>query len=155
MGDRTRVRLTVCQEHFEEVREITSPDSFESASIGLPHRQPLMVLTFDDVNYGELPCLDFLEKRGIAYDSLWDAGGTYDAGGDYCRFTSDGTKITKQLEDADLSLSVEILNKLLKYPNTLQSYIATAYQKIYIPDWENQVEYGKKYLALQLISSED
>jgi len=150
MGDRTYVTLTVPLAHKQEVLQIckcySSPS--EEQDIG-----QLCVMDFEEVNYGELPFLDKLQDRGIAYDSEWEDGGSYTKGGAYLRFNKEGEAIHKELYDNCHNPDISALMQLIDDPEALRKFILAHNEWLTIPGWENQVENGKTYQVMQLIKA--
>lgn len=147
MGDRSFVSLTVMKEHGEQVGDIYDdmPDrSLDGASA---------IFEFNEVNYGELEHLDQLQTLGIAYDSHWEDGGEYTAGTQSCRFNEAGEAIVKSIYDDEIgtidlgpvSDAADIsLDEVIKVINARKDVL-------HVLPWDNQVEYGKRYLARKLI----
>lgn len=156
MGDRTYVLLTVPMAHRDFVRSVY--DNMEDSVDKYPNDE-LCYFEFDEVNYGELEHLDRLLAQGVAFDSQWEAGNEYGPGTRYVRFTETGEVIGKEIYDAYGRVSLITLEQLHKNnpaPIDLQREFTNLIQKrrreITIPPWDNQVEYGKRYRAQQLLN---
>lgn len=153
MGDRTYVNLYVPAELAEQARPII--EEIEGLSHDEGEANYLYNFGFDQVNYGELRCLKDLQKEGIAYDSDWEAGGDYSKGSQSLRFTPAGEATVLVVYEADEGVSLDRLLPILDDHEQLKAVILE-HQAATVPlSWENQVEYGKKYRALQLINPTD
>lgn len=145
MGDRTSVILSVPEQFKEIIEELDSHDhDWEGAN-------NTHCFQYYEVNYGELDFLKELEARGIPYNSDWDAGSEYTAGSKYCRFTPEGSIDIKGVYDNDRNPSIDKLMGLIESPEKLIEFIQIHHEKISALPWDNQVEYGKLYLARKLI----
>ena len=148
MGDRTSVNLEILNVHVEAFKEIdtdydeTCPGAFDTTCFH-----------YYEVNYGELDFLDELEKKGIPYDSQWGSGGSYSSGTVYCRFTPEGECEIKEVYDDCINPELDKCLSLINSPDELIKYILDFKKEITPLSWENQAEYGKRYLAKKLISS--
>lgn len=145
MGDRTSVVLSV-PDQFKEV--IEGFGNFDDTWEGAINTQ---CFQYYEVNYGELDFLKKLEAKGIAYENEWAAGGEYTAGTKSCRFTAEGIIDIKEIYDIDRNPSIDKLMDLIKSPDKLIKFIQIHHEKISVLPWDNQVEYGKLYLARKLI----
>lgn len=148
MGDRTDVTLRVLASHKERAEALF--DSLPSAKDqeGDEH----FLFFFDEVNYGDLLCLDDLIEAGIPFDSEWGPGGNYGAGTRYCRFTPEGECICKSIYDEEINPDLYSLMGLIDQPDALREFILHHNEKISTLPWENQEEFGKIYQIKQLIS---
>lgn len=150
MGDRTYVNLYVPAELAEQARPIIKESDGDPYDEGEANH--LYNFGFDQVNYGELQCLDDLQKAGIAYDSDWDAGGTYEKGSQTLRFTPEGEAIVLTTYASDEGVPLNMLLPVLDDHEQLKAVILE-HQAVTVPlPWSNQAEYGKKYRTLQLIN---
>ncbi len=70
--------------------------------------------------------VESLKASGVAYDCYWDGGSYFNSGGHSTRFSPDGELIYKVIKDAD--------------------------ERQCILPWDNQEEYGKLYMARQLVA---
>lgn len=108
--------------------------------------------TFYEVNYGNLPFLKNLEKAGIAYDSSWSNGNDYGPGTESLRFNAEGKPIISTLYDDGINPPLYALMALIDKPDELRSYLVLHQEKVADRPWDNQEEYGKVYMAKQLIN---
>jgi hypothetical protein len=117
---------------------------------------------FYEVSYGNLPFLNELRQAGIAYDSSWETGEDISSGTYSLRFLPDGSAIEKSYYDDELQLDYDTLKSLVA-DHTDDDALAAAIRKetqymaglCEVPDWDNQAEYGKRYLAKQLLNCKD
>lgn len=157
MGDRTHVILSVPKEYSAEAAKIYMTKEEDTLTGGTTN---LWCCGFEEVNYGELGCLDKLRELGIAYDSDWERGSEYGPGCHSLRFTSDGEAVEKEVYEEEKSLGLSLLREILKN-NTdplvrlehLTAVINNRHNEVSVLPWDNQVEYGKRYLARQLITN--
>lgn len=150
MGDRTTVTLTVLTSQVSEVVEILE---YVLDCAYKFNGDITTSFTFDEVNYGTLKNLPALVDKGIAYESDWEAGSGYGPGTESTRFTEEGEVITKTVCDEDLSLAVITLMGVIDHPTELVELIKERHIELQILPWDNQEEYGKRYMARQLIST--
>lgn len=148
MGDRTSVTLTFPQ-HWEE--KVTQIIDYNTPNERWEETGALCVWSYEEVNYGELGFLSKLRDAGIAYTSKWDAGSEYGAGAEHHRFHPDGTEQNMQVYDADRNPELNSLLDLIDNPAQLRMYILLHKELTTPLPWDNQVEYGKLYLAKKLV----
>jgi len=148
MGDRTTVTLTVLTSQIDTAKTFFAHDCCDTFSDG-----HITNFTFEEVNYGDLDFLAALSNAGIAYNSYWCAGSDFDAGTTYARFTPKGD--LKNWDIYDNAINPDI-NELLKYvskPDQLVRYVLAHVEVNTVPNLdENQIEYGKLYQTMQLIT---
>ena len=149
MGDRTSVCLTVLNEQAEEAQKWFGDYEHDHMSSD----NVFTHFSFYEVNYGDLLCLDDLQKAGIAFDSSWDAGSEYGPGTDYCRFLPDGSVWRRQIGDDYRNPSLEECMRLIDCLDDLKAYIVNHHDTVTPPGWEFQNVYGKLYKTINLISS--
>lgn len=149
MGDRTYVNLYVPRELGPQARDLL--DGFSEDD---ERDTNLWWFSFEEVNYGELDRGDqqALIDAGIAYDMGWEAGSEYGAGTKSVRFTPDGELEVKEVYDENLGVYLDDLLKVIDDHEQLKAVILKHKERTVPRDWENQVEYGKLYLARQLIA---
>ena len=146
MTDRVSVSLTVLTTQFEKVKKLIADASWHV--INIDHA----TIFFEEVYNGELEFLPEFVQAGIAYESEWDEGGEFEAGIEICRFTSAGEAVLKSINDSDWAIPITKLVCLLDKPDELRKLITDqVHENDYLP-WENQEEYGKLYMANQLIN---
>lgn len=161
MGDRTHVTLTLTRKHYEQIKdEDWFDDEFynEIDSGKLVHstqaEDVLVIIEYEEVNFGELDFLENLQALGIAYDSEWGSGDSYRAGCETCRFTENGEAQVIHLFEGQENPPIEELRSRLAKPIQLVEYIKQ-YERERTPlPWDNQIEYGKRYQAKQLLKTE-
>ena len=149
MGDRTSVILTILRVHAERAVEIMGDEAPE-ASDEVDYEY--VEYSFDEVNYGNLPFLGKLRDAGIAHDSTWADGSEYSAGTHYCLCTQNCYCIEKSIYYCDLSIDVNILMAKIDEPKELRALIIKHHETVKVLDFDDQEEYGKRYLAKKLIS---
>ena len=149
MGDRTSVALRVLTSQVERVKEIIKGEYYETDY----YDPDLTIFDFDEVNYGELPFLQKLEKAGIPYNSRWGKGDDYGSGETVCRFTPEGEALVVELCDAEDNPRIASLLERLDKPEELVQYILDYVGSRKVYPWDNQEDYGKLYRMKQLITT--
>ena len=147
MGDRTTVTLTVLNAQAAKAEAL-----FEYGADQEQSDDAFTSFIFNEVNYGTLDFLPALLAVGIAYDSEWERGGDFVAGSEYGRFTPEGYSKVLGIDDCNLNPDIYSLMGLIDDPVELRAYIMHHHQKATPLPWDNQEEYGKLYLARQLIN---
>lgn len=153
MGDRSTVHLHILTKQLEQVQEILI-----RTKAGMPEEEVedgfLTVLTFYEVNYGNLDFLRFLKEAGIAYESEWESGSEFEAGTDHCKFSPEGDLVNRDIYDSWLSIPVDVLMLHIDDYEGLKCVILNQQKKIEVPPLdEDQIQYGKLYLAKKLIGA--
>ncbi len=148
MGERVDVVLTVLKEHLDRVIEISDnshEEIQESVEDNFTH------LIFSEVNYGNLDFLYKLQDEGIAYTSEFDAGSDWSTGQDVLRFTPEGEARNTHIYESDYSPNLTELIEHSKSGGSIDSLIEKVRERIYIPPWDNQAEWGKIYRLKQML----
>lgn len=154
MGDRTYVTLYVPAELFEKAKEIAIMHDGEPCE-GNSFNDEIHYMGFEEVNYGELDCIEELQSAGIPYDMEWAKGSEYDEGVRYCRFTENGDLTLKEVYENDSYIHPSVLKKVIEEHNSLDAvkdFLKQHIESVKPPSWDNQVEYGKIYRTKQLIA---
>lgn len=158
MSDRTEVSLQVLVEHIKDVAAVYSTNSAHYAWDYIDETlDRFIVFVFSEVNNGELWDLHKLREKGIAYTSSWEHGVGYDAGSEHCRFTDKGEMVLKAISNGELNPCFDSLWKVRQLDDEctrlkeLTALLDAHYEKIYIPSWVNQAEYGRLYRTRCLI----
>lgn len=151
MGDRCYMSLTVKSEHFEETKKIFAEAGNQPSEQTLNHDNGFAFLGFEGVNYAKLEGIEAVQAAGIPYDLDNSAGHEYDAATVHCRFTEDGEKVLQERSASDEVISVDSLLKLIDDHAALKVLIQKADEERAVLPWDHQVEYGKRYIARQLI----
>ena len=152
MGDRTRVILEFPAEFKEEANAIIAAAHEEGENITCDDTDDIICLSFEEVNYGELPFLPKMADAGIPYNSSWSSGSNYGAGTEYNRYTSEGCTVFLNVFDEDINPSIVALMTVIDEPIKLQEMVRNHHQDTTPLPWDNQVEYAKKYRVLKLIN---
>lgn len=152
MGDRTLVILEFPAEFEEEANAIIAAAHEEGENITCDGVDDRICLSFEEVNYGELPFLPKMADAGIPYNSAWGTGSAYGPGTDYCRYTSEGCKVLLNVPDEDINPSIVALMTVIDEPIKLQEMVRNHHRDTTPLPWDNQVEYAKKYRVLKLIN---
>lgn len=151
MGDRTWVHLTVLKEHSFQVDQLVGKPS-DYDHIPAPEGDRVQHF-FEEINYGELDGLEALKAAGIPYSLNWGQGDNYGPGEEHLRFTEQGVAIHKNWADEDAKLSVYDLHLKLNDHEQLKKTILAVYDNVTMDEsWDNQEEYGRRYVAAQLIA---
>lgn len=108
---------------------------------------------FYNCNYGNLDFEKDLVKLGVAYTKSWEAGSDWGSGSDHIRFTEHGEVINRTIYDADIGIRVDLLMPHIEDHEKLKKLIQKKAEYLYVLPWDNQVEYGKRYQARQLITA--
>lgn len=148
--DPSTVTLTVLASQAELVETLISP-GYEDFEIS--EDSHLTALVFHEVGYGELPFLGKLQAAGIAYDSSWSAGSEYTPGTKYLRFTPEGTVISREIYDDQVNPNLDELLKRIDKPAELKAYLLAHADHVSVEELlEEQIEFGKRYRATNLIA---
>ena len=156
MGDRTYVSLYIPTELVGKAMPIIEEGA------GLPcdegdRPDQVTFLGFDECNYGELGCEEALIEAGIPYTKRWEAGCEYTAGREHVRFTPDGELVRFDVYDEDRGVPLDELERALErnedtIPGALDALgrverlVACRKAKTFPLPWDNQAEYGRRYL---------
>lgn len=150
MGDRTWVEIVVLKKSLPQVKEVLDLLNDEGEIV---EKGELVSIYFDEVNNGRIDEQDELTESGIPYNYEWGNGGNYDAGSKYIRFTPEGEVQHIEYFESEINPPIEKLLELVDQPEKLAQYVRDYSAKKTPLPWDNQVEYGKRYRALQLIQS--
>ena len=147
MDDRTWAEIVVLKESLPQVKEFLD----EEAQIS--EGPVLASFYFDEVNNGCVEAQDELTEAGIPYNYQWGMGDRFEGGMKYIRFTSEGALVCIEYVDSERNPPIEKLLKLVVAPLKLANYVHQFNaDKTPLP-WDNQVEYGKRFRTLQLLST--
>lgn len=149
MGDRCDVYITIPEEYHGKVDHILAPTDHWVTVHGLA--EYLMV----EVNYANIEAeTQALIREGIPHSWYWTAGGDYDSGKGYVRFTPEGEVIYFDYDDPQTNPNVDEVIKLVetKTSEEVLEYLRKYKAKYSPQSWDNQVEYGKVYKLKQLVS---
>lgn len=154
MGDRTYVELTVLNEHAAAAQKLFNfPAQNDECTDGVT-----TTFGFEKVNYGTLDFLDKLRDAGIPYNSRWSSGDEYEAGTEYCRYTSEGICDVFEVNDSeessvDLKKLLELIQRQDVTVDHIRTWVADHQQAITPLPWEGQLDNVKKFLTLKLIGA--
>lgn len=153
MGDRTYVSLYVPAELEEKTREILEDNAWitDDGESG-----DLAFFGLNEVNYGDIGCEAELREAGIPYDKRWEAGGGYTAGTEYLRFTASGEPWFISVADEDVGIAPDALKGALAKDDPLFEVHDLLQKPLDATEpmpWDNQVEYGRLYVAKQEVSA--
>ena len=147
MGDPTWVEIVVLTESLPQVKEFLD----EEAQIS--EGNILTSLYYHTVNNGCIEEQHELTKAGIPYNYEWGKGDYYTSGTKYIRFTPEGELEHIEYCESDINPPIEKLLELVPTPRELAEYVQQySDEKTPLP-WDNQVEYGKRFRALQLLNT--
>lgn len=155
MGDRTHVTLTVLTEHVIHAKAMLEPQD------GEPSEEyddgVTTTLCFEEVNYGTLEALEQFQAAGIPYSSQWGSGGDYTEGEEHLRFTAEGTAVSTGTEqDWTYNTLSRLKEAWDKAPEkSLEQHLREAITAASVPSWDQQLDYAKLYLAVQLITPKE
>ena len=152
MGDWALVILEFPAEFKEEANAIIAAAYEEGENITHDEAADIIRLSFEEVNYGELPFLSEMADAGIPYNSSWSSGSNYGAGTEYNRYTSEGCTVFLNIFDEDINPSIAALMTVIDEPIKLQEMVRNHHRDTTPLPWDNQVEYAKKYRVLKLIN---
>lgn len=147
MGDPTTVCLLVLNSQSIEAQK-----HFTYETSGDDLGDITTEFIFEEVNYGDLPFLEALRKAGIAYDSYWSRGDDYGPGTESLRFDAEGKPFTSTLYESAINPELSDLMALIDKPDELRTFLLEHQADVADRPWDNQEEYGKLYLAKQLIN---
>lgn len=151
MGDRCYMCLIIKSEHFEEAKKIFTEAGNRPGYQSQDNGHGFASLEFEEVNYAKLEGIETVQAAGIPYDLDNTAGHEYEAACVHCRFTERGEMVLQELTASDDVISVNSLLKVIDDHAALKSLIQKADEERAVLPWDNQVEYGKRYVARQLI----
>lgn len=154
MGDRCHVGLYILTEQADEAEKCFGGNANEGPNTD---STDLSYWGFEDVNYGDLWFLWKLKDQGIAYTVSIAGGDSYGPSNEYLRFTSEGEAIVWDLTEGESeNISVALLRTVLDDPvssiDDVRAYVSKHVEELTPLPWDNQVQYGKVYRTLQLIS---
>ena len=147
MGDRTTVYLRVLNSQSVEAQK-----HFTDETSGDDLGDTTTEFIFENVNYGDLPFLEALRKAGIAYNSSWSRGNDYGPGTECLRFDAEGKPFTSTVYKSGINPELSDLMALIDKPDELRAFLIQHEKDVADRPWDNQEEYGKIYLAKQLIN---
>lgn len=149
MGDRTTVYLTLPKlliKFAVPLFKIAPEDS------DLILNSDYVTYTFYDCKYGELSFTDKLTELGIPHNREWESGHEYSAGVETIRFTSEGKVQRIVIYDGSRRIDIDTLVELINNYEDLKEYILTKQKENEVLPWDNQIEYGRIYMARRLIT---
>lgn len=152
MGDRTYVSLYIPTELLEQAMPIIEEGAGSPCDEGDASHVGLTFMGFEECNYGRLDCEEELIDAGIPYTKRWDAGCEYTAGEEHVRFTEDGKLAHLEVYDEGKGVQLSHLEQALDAPFPLGAVyeLVASHKANTIPlQWDNQVEYGRRYVAAQ------
>lgn len=155
MSDRTSVYLTIpaaLKEITENVIKKTADLDFDYV-VNDATPEGNIDLYFDEVIDGQLEFLDNLVKAGVPFDSAWSADYCISAGKDSARFDSYGVLDRRVIYEYEENPNINRIKQLLGHPVELKAFLVQHIEGITLLPWDNQVEYGKRFLARNLIAS--
>lgn len=150
MGDRVTVTLTV---PTELVPLIQSKVDGWSGIENLTEDLGKTTAVFYDCGYGNLDFEKDLVKLGVAYTKSWEAGSDWGSGSEHIRFTEHGEVVDRVIYDDAMGISIDLLMPHIEDHEKLKELIQKKAEHLYVLPWDNQVEYGKRYQARQLITT--
>lgn len=155
MSGECTITIWVQKEHCEQAKAIfkEAEDDIDDEGQNTPE-DILYYFQFYDrkAKHLEQAC-DALEAAGIAYDI--DIGREHENDSrmtDTCRFTSEGQMVQLHWMEEDENLSLNDLMKHVDNYENLRYLIVNAKRDITPLPWDHQIEYGKRYVARQLIA---
>lgn len=152
MGDRTYVSLYIPNELVEQAMPILDETTGAPCVQGFSAQAGITFLGFEECNGGTLECEEELIAAGIPFTKRWEAGCEYTAGEEHVRFTAEGSLIRLEVYDEDRGIPLALLEQVLDAPFPLDAvYDLVARHKantVPLP-WDNQAEYGRRYVAAQ------
>lgn len=153
MGDRTYVSLYIPTELLEQAMPIIEEGAGSPCDEGDASHVGLTFMGFEECNYGRLDCEEGLIEAGIPYTKRWDAGCEYTAGEEHVRFTADGELASLEVYDEGKGVCLGKLEEALADdadPLAAVQALVASHRAATIPlPWDNQAEYGRRYVAAQ------
>lgn len=150
MGDRVSVSLSIPTAVIDRAEKIIGKRYVFEHS-GLNQSKLLTKYLFDEINCGDLVFLPNLVAAGIPYNSLWESGYGFEAGGEYCRYTPDGTPIIKRIFASEVNPDFSKLLQIIDTPAELKVFLRTHQEKTEVLPWDNQVIFGKHHITKRLL----
>ena len=153
MSARADVILYVLTVHKERVNKIAAryglSESWENCIL---NEEQTSQALFPDMKYATLPFLPELKENGIPYTLTWESYEDVEAGSEFCRYSENGELVSKEIGDSQWdSISLSTVERFLDMPEALRQYVKEQREYLTILPWDNQEEYGLKYVTLQLI----
>lgn len=150
----TSVTLTVLNEHVDEALRLLA-QADERPEYEGPHTpEPGSIYThisFAYIREGRLEGLQFLTDHGIAFDAQWDREDQIEQGTTFCRFTEDGQVVIKEVWDSEYHIAIADLLLCIDDVPALLQFIRRRDEATHVLPWDNQAEYGKRYLVMQML----
>ena len=153
MSSRTDVFLSILVIHQSRVKEIVNKYGY-NGSWGEDQYVDSLIIQgrFPEISYATLPFLPELKEGGIPFNTEWGSYGDMGGGSQFCRYTADGELDFKEIADDEWdSVSLSSVEYYLADPLALHKYVKEQRKRLTVLPWDNQEEYGLKYVALQLI----
>lgn len=114
----------------------------------------MAIFAFEEVNYGILDFLPTFQLQGIAYDSAWESGGSYETGMESVRFGEQGEVIIKTVFTSRQNPDLNNLLQHIDDPMALRQAVITHRDAVTSLPWDNQVEYGKRYGIMRVVRAD-
>lgn len=154
MGDWVHSTLTVLNAHAERIESVLCEELARDSNKDPDSREGHTTFSFE-TNYGRFQKSDLVIKAGIPFDFYWAGGGDFAPGTWHVRFTDKGEMDQLLLIEGDENPSIDALLVLIDDPAALRTSLLNFKEGITPLPWDNQEEYGKHYLAKQLITPKE
>lgn len=149
------------EKRWDDLLALIDEGIYESEVHSLIDNKPLLSQASLQFRDFEFEWLRPLANEGIAFDFDYEADYEILPGTLHCRFLPSGELVWKELLDTDHSIPISELLPLVQSTTRLaqkwlklSSLIQERAEAVVVPPWDNQVAYGKKYRARQLITQE-
>lgn len=162
MGDRTRVEITVplllAEQAITAIGE--EPDerfNFTFSGQALytnPFPIEMALLAYDEVNYGNLDCIDALTAAGVPFDYMHGRGDEYGEGERHLRFV-DGKPVLSGWDETDAVPLGKLLEYIDRYDEAgLVRYIRDHETRTVPVSWDTQVDHIKQVATRHLLKQQ-
>ena len=157
MSSRTDVVLSILVIHQSRVKEIVNEYGYSGSWGEGQYVDPEVIQArFPEVNYASLSFCEELIENGIPFNTDWGNYGDMYGGSQFCRYTEDGELDFKEIAEYEWNtISLSSVERYITDPLALYKYVKEQRERLTVLPWDNQEEYGLKYVALQLIRPKD
>lgn len=151
MSSRSSVILTFQENNEGQVEEILNKHG-TVANDKWKNSNGTVDFFFEEVKYGELHAVTYLQIAGIPYNVHNEEGEDYCAETKYCRYNEKGECVLSTIGNDDDFIHVEELLEIIDDHKALREYILACEKACNPPSWDNQEEYAARYRAIQALT---
>lgn len=161
MASSPQVVVVLHKVHYEQIKNepwLDTPDEvftgtalFNPTYLDQPSAINRVELVYGGRNPSSLEFLPRLEALGIAYDARWAGHEVSLPGTRHSRYGPTGAHQIKELEVGGQHPPMAECLKRIDDPDALRQFILDHQQATRVVPWKNQVEFGKRYRARELL----